>query len=133
MPCSKAARATGSPPFVPAPWWTAHFPSELSISHADCDARLRRLKFRDRVERVDRIAHSRTRFQLGAERLVHHASPDLIAWVVDAHQADPDQTRDRRESVVILRVGSSLSVLLHLPDRGIGDGLRHSMAGAASP
>ena len=88
--------------------------------HADHDVCQGRPELRHRFEDRDRIPHPRFLRELGPQSLVHQPSSDLVARVVDAHQADPDHPRHRRQVVVVLRVDAGLALLLHLPDGGIG-------------
>src|SRR5207247_3378577 len=66
--------------------------------------------------------------ETGSQGLVHDASPDLVTGVVDAHEPHPDQSSNRREAVIVLRVGSGLPLFLQFPDRGSGSVARYSMA-----
>src|SRR5438309_10947219 len=66
--------------------------------------------------------------ETGSQGLVHDASPDLVTGVVDAHEPHPDQSSNRREVVIVLRVGPGLPLSLQFPDRGSGSAARYSMA-----
>jgi len=66
--------------------------------------------------------------ETGSQGLVHDASPDFVTGVVDAHEPHPDQSSNRRQVVIVLRVGSGLPLFLQFPDRGSGSVARYSMA-----
>src|SRR5437763_17068765 len=66
--------------------------------------------------------------ETGSQGLVHDASPDLVTGVVDAHEPHPHQSSNRREVVIVLRVGAGLPLFLQFPDRGSGSVARYSMA-----
>src|SRR5947199_634914 len=66
--------------------------------------------------------------ETGSQGLVHDASPDLVTGSVDAHEPHPHQSSNRRQVVIVLRVGSGLPLFLQFPDRGSGNVARYSMA-----
>src|SRR5207247_2834460 len=66
--------------------------------------------------------------ETGSQGLVHDASPDLVTGVVDAHEPHPHQSSNRRQVVIVLRVGSGVPLFLQFPDRGSGNVAGYSMA-----